>query len=271
MTEISDSFEAVRKKDQGALVAYITVGDPQPKKTFRLVDALIQGGADIVELGIPFSDPIADGPTIQRAMTRSLASGCRPVDVIALAETIRQGHSTPLVVMTSYNPIYRIGLPKFLHAARRAGISGMIVPDLPIEESEDYKNECLASNVDTIFLATPSTSQDRLKQILNLTSGFLYLVSLYGVTGARKVLAKSTLRMIHQYSDVVPESVPLAVGFGISKAAHVKQIMSAGADGVIVGSAFVNIVEKNVTNLSRAERKLKSLAKTLKQATLRKN
>lgn len=143
----------------------------------------------------------------------------------------------------------------------------MIIPDLALEESDDYKKECTASNMETIFLATPSTGPDRLKRILNVTSGFLYLVSLYGVTGARTTMAKSTLTMIQRYSHEVADSIPLAVGFGISKPAHVNQTMNAGADGVIVGSAFVNIIENNGRNLSRTTKQLKNLAKTLKRAT----
>jgi len=267
LTPIADTFGTLKLKDEGALIAYITVGDPQPKATPLLVDALIEGGADIVELGIPFSDPIADGPTIQRAMTRSLTNGCRPIDVIEIAEMIRERHDTPLVIMTSYNPVFKIGLPKFLRIARNAGISGMIIPDLALEESSDYKKACTASNMATIFLATPSTGPDRLKRILDVTSGFLYLVSLYGVTGERSTMPKSTLTMIQRYSHEVAESIPLAVGFGISRPVHVSQIMSAGADGVIVGSAFVNIIERNGTNLSRTAKQLKDLAKRLKRAT----
>jgi len=267
LTDISDVFSNLKAKNEGALIAYITAGDPHPKNTPLLVEALIDGGADIVELGIPFSDPIADGPTIQRAMTRSLESGCRPIDVLEIAETIHERHDIPLIIMTSYNPVFRIGLPKFLRVARKAGISGMIIPDLALEESDDYKKECTASNMETIFLATPSTGPDRLKRILNVTSGFLYLVSLYGVTGARTTMAKSTLTMIQRYSHEVADSIPLAVGFGISKPVHVNQIMNAGADGVIVGSAFVNIIENNGRNLSRTTKQLKNLAKTLKRAT----
>ena len=267
MTEISDVFDTLQGKNEGALIAYITAGDPHLKETPRLVGALIEGGADIIELGIPFSDPIADGPTIQRAMTRSLTSGCRPIDVVETAGTIRERHDIPLVIMSSYNPIFKIGLSRFVRKARKAGISGMIIPDLAVEESSDYKKECLDANMETIFLATPSTGPDRLKRILDVTSGFLYLVSVYGVTGARTKVAGSTLTMIQRYSNDVADLVPLAVGFGISNPVHVKQIINAGADGAIVGSAFVNVIEKNGTNLPRATKQLKALAKTLKQAT----
>jgi tryptophan synthase alpha chain len=267
MTEISDKFAALKQKNEGALIGYLTVGDPNPKKTPSLVGALIDGGADIVELGIPFSDPIVEGETIQGAIGRSLASGCRPIDVIEIAEKIHRKYDAPLIVMTYYNPIFRIGAARFLKSARHAGISGMIVPDLAIEESEEFKKHCSAENVDTIFLATPSTGPERLKEIVARTSGYLYLVSLYGVTGARDSVADTTLSLVKEYKGMIPESLPLAVGFGISKPAHVKQILAAGADGAMVGSAFVQVLGRNAGNPRRTAKELKSLAKKLKQAT----
>ena len=177
MTRISETFDQLKEKGEGALIAYMTVGYPTPKQTPRLITALIEGGADIVELGVPFSDPIADGPTIQNAVMHSLASGSRPLDALEIARTVHEKDDTPLVLMSYFNPIYRIGLQKFLSLAKNSGISGTIVPDLPVEESEDYKKECVAAGIDTIFLASPSTHPDRLEQILAQTSGYLYLIS----------------------------------------------------------------------------------------------
>jgi tryptophan synthase alpha chain len=267
MTKISEIFAQLKEKDEGALIAYITVGDPHPKKTTRLVGALIEGGTDIIELGIPFSDPIADGPTIQSAVSRSLASGAKPLDALETARTVHERYDTPLVLMTYFNPIYRVGLSKFLGLAKESGISGVIVPDLPVEESADYKKECVAAGIDTIFLASPSTNPERLKQILTQTSGYLYLISLYGVTGVRAAVAESALNLISQYSELIAGSVPLAVGFGISKPEHVRQIFQAGADGAIVGSAFVNIIGKNSRNVPRAAKKLENLARAMKKAS----
>jgi tryptophan synthase alpha chain len=266
MTRISETFAQLKKKAEGALVAYLTVGDPHPKETPRLVGALVEGGADIIELGIPFSDPIADGPTIQNAVSRALAGGARPLDALDTARDIHERFDTPLVLMTYFNPIFRLGLSRFLNLARKSGISGVIVPDLPVEESQEYKTECVASDLDTIFLASPSTDPGRLKQILSQTSGYLYLISLYGVTGTRATVAESALRLIEQYSDFIAGSIPLAAGFGISKPEHVSQIIRAGADGAIVGSAFVKIIEDNTGNLPRAAEKLKNLARAMKQA-----
>jgi len=231
------------------------------------VEALIDGGADIVELGIPFSDPIADGPIIQNAVSRALSSGGRPLDALDVANTIREKHDFPLVLMTYYNPVFRLGLSKFLSLARKSRISGIIVPDLPVEESQVFKEECIAHNIDTIFLASPSTTLERLQRIIAQTSGYLYLISTYGVTGIRSKLDESVLSLVRRYDELVAGSVPLAVGFGISKPLHVEQIVKAGADGAIVGSAFVKIIAENLTNTARAAQKLRNLTKKLKKAT----
>jgi len=267
MTEISDTFRCLKEKNEAALIAYVTVGDPHVSKTAELVGALVEGGVDIVELGIPFSDPIADGPTIQNAVLRSLTGGCKPPDVFEVASTIRERYKIPLVAMTYYNPVFRIGVSRFLKLGKKAGISGLIIPDLPIEESTSYREECASNEMDTIFLAAPSTDAARLKRIAGKTSGYLYLVSLYGVTGARTILAEDALQLIKRCDNFLPDKLPFAVGFGISKPNQVKSIIHAGADGVIVGSAFVNIIADNAHSTRRAGQKLQKLARKLKRAT----
>jgi tryptophan synthase alpha chain len=269
MTRISESFAQLKKKGEGALIAYLTVGYPTLKQTPRLIGAMIEGGADIIELGIPFSDPIADGPTIQAAVMRSLASGTKPLDALEIARAVREKHDTPLVLMTYFNPIYRVGLQKFLSLAKNSGISGIIVPDLPVEESKDYKKECVATDIDTIFLASPSTHPERLKQILAQTSGYLYLISLYGVTGVRSEVSQSALALIKEYRAIVRGSIPLVVGFGISKPDHVREMIHAGADGAIVGSAFVKIIGENSRNMPRSLKKLENLVRSMKKATIK--
>jgi tryptophan synthase alpha chain len=269
MSRISKTFTDLNEHHEAALIAYITVGDPNLKSTPRLVSALIEGGADIIELGIPFSDPIADGPTIQSAVKRSLMNGARPLNALDIARTIGEKYDTPIVLMTYYNPIFRIGLSKFLANARRSGISGIIVPDLPVEESADYKKECVGTSLDTIFLASPSTEPQRLKKIISRTSGYLYLISLYGVTGARRALAVSALDLVKKYNAALHGTLPLAVGFGISQPKQVRGLVRAGADGVIVGSAFVRIIGANYRNASRTSAKLTRLARHLKKATLK--
>lgn len=267
MSTISETFAELKENDEGALIPYLTVGDPHPKKTPRLVAALMEGGADIVELGIPFSDPIADGPIIQNAVSRSLASGCKPSDAFEIAEEIHGEYNTPLVLMTYFNPVFRLGIAKFVDLARKSGISGLIVPDLPVEESQDYKKACEAAGIDTILLASPSTDSKRLERILSQTSGYLYLVSLYGVTGIRPTISESALNLVRKYNAVLSGKMPLAAGFGVSRPQHVRQIINAGADGAIVGSAFVKIVEENSHSSTRTAEKLKSLTKAMKKAT----
>jgi tryptophan synthase alpha chain len=267
MTRIAEKFAELKNRKEGALIAYITVGDPNSKETPRLVGALIEGGADIIELGIAFSDPIADGPTIQSAVGRSLASGTRPVDAFKIARTINEQYNVPLVLMTYFNPIFRLGLSKFLQLSRESKISGLIVPDLPAEEATEYRKECLAAGVDTIFLAAPSTEPRRLKQILEQTSGYLYLISLYGVTGVRTTIPDSAFNLVKSYHTLLADSIPLAVGFGISTPDQVQRLVQAGADAVIVGSAFVNLIAENSRNIDLAADKLKNLARQLKKAT----
>jgi tryptophan synthase alpha chain len=269
MNTISKTFAELKERNEAALIAYITVGDPGLKNTPRLAGALIEGGADLIELGIPFSDPIADGPTIQAAVQRSLMSGARPIDALRVAREIKEEYDTPLVLMTYYNPIFRFGLNKFLVSAKRSRISGIIVPDLPVEESKDYKKECVASSLDTIFLASPSTEPQRLKEIVSRTTGYLYLISLYGVTGIRPNLPNSALELVKKYNTTLDGAIPLAVGFGISRPKHVHDLVRAGADGVIVGSAFVKIVGENSRNVGRASAKLSRLARGLKKAAIR--
>ena len=258
--------EAFQKANGALLIGYITAGDPTPEMTPQIAEALIRGGVDILELGLPFSDPIADGPTIQAASLRALNAATTPMKVLEIAKQIRSKHDVPLVVMTYYNPVLQNGLEKFLSAAKDAGVDGFIIPDLPVEEAADYKKAASACNLDTIFLASPATSKERLEKIVDASSGFLYLVSRFGVTGAQTSVADSTVQLIKRVQQTTAGRIPLAVGFGISKPEHVKTVIAAGADAAIVGSAFINIIEKHranmLSNLEASARALKQAAKT---------
>jgi tryptophan synthase alpha chain len=266
MSQISKVFQKLKAQGDGALVGYVTGGDPEPRLTPKIAEALITGGVDILELGIPFSDPIADGPTIQAASLRALQAGTTPKMVLDMAEEIKKRHDIPIAVMTYYNPVYRMGLDKFFRLAGCSGVDGVIVADLPVEEAADYKKAAEAWGVDTIFLAAPSTSAERLQRIVECTSGFLYLVSHFGVTGAREAVERSTIQLIQRMLPFTRGRVPLAVGFGVSKPEHVKGIIEAGADGVIVGSAFVNIVSKRRGNTGEMLKELQETACGLKEA-----
>jgi len=267
MNELGKTFRKLREQNDGALIGYITGGNPEPKYTPRIAGALIEGGIDILELGIPFSDPIADGPTIQAASLQALKAGTTPETVLEIAQEIKEEHDIPLVILTYFNPIFRMGLVNFLKLTRNYGISGLVVPDLPVEEADDYKKVAEAYAIDTIFLAAPSTSTKRLRKILEFTSGFLYLVSLFGVTGVREKVENSTIQLIKKFRPYTAGRTPLAVGFGISKPEHAKRIIENGADGIIVGSAFVNIINKKQGNLSKMLNEIRENAHKLKEAT----
>jgi tryptophan synthase alpha chain len=245
VSKIEKTFKALKAKKEGALIGYVTAGDPEPKITSIIADALIDGGVDILELGIPFSDPIADGPTIQAASLRALKAGTTPKQVLKIAEEIRKKHDTPIVILTYYNPIFKMGLKNFFSLLKNYKIDGVVVPDLPVEEADDYHRIAKDYGVDTIFLVTPSTSNQRLLKIIKYSSGFLYLVSQFGVTGIREKLQDSTIKLIKKMLPKTSNKIPLAVGFGISKPEHAKLIFQSGSEGVIVGSAFVKIIKEN--------------------------
>jgi tryptophan synthase alpha chain len=267
MNTIKSVFQKNRSQKAGCLIGYITAGDPNPKATPKIADALIQGGVDILELGLPFSDPIADGPTIQAASLRALKAGTTPMQVLEITGEIKSKHDVPIVIMTYFNPVFRLGTEKFLSAAKSHGVDGFIVPDLPVEEAGNYIKAAKAHELDTIFLAAPSTSNARLTKIVDASSGFLYLVSRFGVTGAQTSVEDSTVQLIKRVSGFTAGKVPLAVGFGISKPAHVAQVVAAGADAAIVGSAFINIIAKNQNGTAAMLDELTETAKKLKAAT----
>ena len=269
MNDIEGCLRGLRKKGEGALIAYLCGGDPNPEHTPEIVESLISGGADIIELGIPFSDPIADGPTIQAASVRALKAGTTPKMVMEIAGRIKDTHNTtPLILLTYYNPIFRMGLEKFFNLTRKYGIDGVIVPDLPVEEAEEYKRLAEAHEISTIFMVTPNTTKGRLEKIIDATSGFLYMVSIFGVTGARGSVHRLTIDTLHRILPQIRGRIPLAVGFGISEPEHVRTIIENGADGAIVGSSLVKIVEKYNNNIEHIANALEIKTNELKAGTL---
>lgn len=244
-----------------ALITFITAGDPNINATLNFMLAL-DGYADVIELGIPFSDPMADGRTIQKANIRALKAGTKVKDVFKVVKRFKEHSDTPVVLMTYYNPVYRRGVERFVREAKDAGVNGLIVVDLPTEEATEYLNICRKYGIGTIFLAAPNTSEERLKMIDEASSAFVYLISLYGTTGARDKVSELAFNLIKRAKKVCKK--PLAVGFGVSKAEHVAELIKAGADGVVVGSALVEIIEKHGEDASEELKKkvkeLKSLA-----------
>jgi tryptophan synthase alpha chain len=266
MTAIARVFERLKARGEGALIGYVTAGDPSPEHTPLIAEALIDGGVDILELGLPFSDPIADGPTIQAASVRALTAGTKPRMVLEMAREIKRKNDAPIVVMTYYNPVFRMGLGRFFSFAKDCSVDGLVVPDLPVEEAAEYREKAEACGVDTIFLAAPSTSTERLRRIVACSSGFLYLVSHFGVTGEREAVEDSTIHLIRRVLPFTKGRVPLAVGFGVSKPEHARSIIEAGADGVIVGSAFVNVIQRNAGNIDETVTEIGEIARRLKNA-----
>ncbi len=266
---LEKTFKKLKEEREGALISYIMGGDPRPDLTPKIARALVENGADILELGMPFSDPIADGPTIQEANQRALSSGTTPRIVLDLANEIKDELDIPIVILTYYNPIFRMGLKKFFDIAKTNKVDGVIVPDLPVEEAQDYKLIADMHGLDTIFLSSPSTSIDRLEKIIKYTSGFLYLISLFGVTGARKELQQSTIQIVKKILPYTKGKIPIAVGFGISQSHHIHSIIEAGADGVIVGSAFVEIIKRS-SSVNSMLNKIKKYTSELKRATMQK-
>jgi tryptophan synthase alpha chain len=250
MSRIGEKFEELRRRGEKAFIAFITAGDPCLETTESLVRDFEQRGVDIIELGVPFSDPIADGPTIQAASERALKNKVSLRDVLRLVKDIRKRVKIPLVLLTYYNPVYRYGLEKFTRDAVKAGVDGVIIPDLPPEEGKELKSYAQRAGLDTIFLIAPTSTPERIKLIAENSTGFIYYVSLTGVTGVRNKLTgkvKPTLRKIHCLTKK-----PVAVGFGISSPRQVREIASF-AEGVIVGSAIVKKIEENIEakNLTR--------------------
>lgn len=268
ISEISDTFRELRKRSEGALIAFVIGGDPEPKFTSKILEALTEGGADILEIGVPFSDPIADGPTIQAADHRALMAGTTPETIFDLVREAKTRSKVPIALLTYYNILYKMGVKKFAKKVSEHGVDGLIIPDLPIEEAEKYVQISRKEGVDTIFLATPLTSEPRLQAILSCTSGFLYLVSAFGVTGTREHVTKLTIDTIKRIHSCTIGRIPLAVGFGISKPNHVRTVLSHGVEGAIVGSAFVKIVEDNLNRPDRMVRDISELTKQLKATTL---
>jgi tryptophan synthase alpha chain len=243
---ITEKFGELAGKGERALICYVVAGYPDIQTSQQVIDALVKGGADIIEIGIPFSDPIADGPTIQAASTSALERGVTPEKALELAKAVRKKYpKLPLLAMTYFNILVRPGIEKFMSQAKACGIDGFILPDVPVEEAQEYSAAASKLGLATVFLASPNTTQARLQKIVNSSSGFLYLVSVYGITGARKSFEDYTLNAIKSVKQAAEGKVPVAVGFGISTPAHARFMIGAGADAVIVGSAIIDRIAKS--------------------------
>ncbi|ADD02680.1 tryptophan synthase, alpha subunit [Thermoanaerobacter italicus Ab9] len=260
MNRIDKKFEDLKKEGRKALITFITAGDPDIETTYDIVLALEEGGADIIELGIPYSDPLADGPTIQASSQRALNKGIKIPDIMKIVEKIRLKSDIPLVYLVYYNSIFKYGIQKFLEESKKAGVDGLIIPDLPLEERKDILEEADKYGIYLIPLVAP-TSKERIKLITENGKGFVYCVSITGVTGARENIEtdiEEYMKTVSQYTNM-----PKAIGFGISTPEMAKKLKDF-SDGIIVGSAIVERIAKGY-NKSEILKEVKSFISSLKE------
>jgi tryptophan synthase alpha chain len=265
MSRIEEKFKELEKRNEKALISYIMLGFPNEKATMSTVRGLVKGGVDIIELGFPFSDPLADGPVIQNASTVSLEKGTNVSKFFNIVKKIRKETEIPLVLMTYTNILHRMGYEKFIRNAKKAGVDGFILPDMSIGESEDYL-EAAKNNADTIFLISPNTKKTRIEKIAKASTGFLYLVAVFGTTGVKTGIKNYTLKAIKNVKKQTKGKIPIGIGFGVSTPEDVKKYIKAGADAVIVGSAYLKLIEK--TKQKDLELTITSFTKKLKKQTV---
>ena len=246
-SKIDKKFSELKKKNRLALMPFIMAGDPNIEKTSKILLKLQEKGADLIELGIPYSDPLADGPIIQFSATKALHSGTTSIKVIQLLESLKDKLHVPIILFTYFNPILSFGLEKFCELSSKAGVAGLIIPDLPLEESYKFSKIISSYSIDLILLVAPTTPFERMKNISNNTKGFTYLVSVTGVTGERNSMENRVESLITKLKEISIK--PVAVGFGISTPDHIVKVRRWGADGVIIGSAFV----KRISNCNEIE------------------
>lgn len=265
MISYKEVFDNLKSKNEGALVAFTVIGDPNYKTSLEITKKIVDAGADILELGLPFSDPIADGPSIQAADVRALNNGMNTDKVFEYIKELRKFTDVPIGLLSYYNLIYQYGLHKFYERVFLAGVNSILVADMPIEESDLAVDHSEKNKIDTAFMVSPITDNKRIKEITDKVTGFIYAVSRLGITGARQDLEKSTLSLIKRIRQFTNK--PICVGFGISKPEHVRDVIKAGADGAIVGSAIVDIIARNLGNRKKMFVAIKNYVRELKNAT----
>lgn len=260
VTRIESKFQELARQGRKAFIAYITAGHPTWQKTVRLIPVLERAGVDILELGVPFSDPMADGPVIQESSDIALQNGMTLTKILFGIREIRKTSQIPILLFSYFNPVHKMGVGKFAASARAAGADGALMTDLPPEAAAEYKAAMTKAGLNTVFLAAPTTPPDRLKEIAKLSSGFVYYISRTGVTGASDTLAHSLSKQIALVKKYT--RLPVAVGFGVSKASHVEAI-GKFADGVVVGSAIVSEIERTGGEPKRVEKFVEALTRPL--------
>ena len=262
MSRISKKFQSLKSENKTCLISYVTAGDPSLTDSLHIMKTLVDSGTDIIELGVPFSDPMADGPTIQRACERALSQNTSCIDIFELVRDFRKENNvTPIVLMGYLNPIERMGYELFAKLASQSGVDAILVVDLPHEEAKDVITVFKKYNLESIFLIAPNTKINRIKEISKYASGFLYYVSLKRVTGAATLDVVKTIEQLNSIKESI--DLPLAVGFGI-KDAKTAKILSSAADAIVIGSAIVNIIEKELNNKSKVNNDIMKLMRPIR-------
>lgn len=263
MTRINNKFLELSKKNEKALIAYIMIGYPDIESTISIIKGLIKGGIDMIELGYPFSDPLADGPIIQNAGNIALKK-MTIKKFFGIVKEIRKITNIPLIIMTYTNILYKYGYERFILLAKNYGIDGIILPDMIIEEANDYVKIARLNNIDTIFLVAPNTDNKRIKKLCNICRGFLYIISTYGTTGSKTNL-KEKKGYINKIKSIAGEKIPIGIGFGISTQQDIKELSNTTTDAIIVGSAIIRVI--NGSTYNNISLRLSKFIKKLKQYT----
>jgi tryptophan synthase alpha chain len=251
MTSVAHCFQSLRSQGKCALIPFITAGDPDLATTAQALRVLDRAGADLIELGVPYSDPLADGPVIQAAATRALGRGVRLEDVLAIVRSLKGEIKAPIILFTYYNPIFYRGIDLFLREIADAGVKGLVVPDLPLEEADSLLKPAAQMGIDVTLLIAPTSPMERIQAIAQQSQGFIYLVSVTGVTGMRNQVATRVESLLTSIREVTDK--PIGVGFGISEAEQARQVKQWGADAVIVGSAFVKRLAEGSPEIGLAQ------------------
>lgn len=259
--------EVFSELDRAALIPFFVIGDPDFDTSFEIVKSAVDAGTDILELGIPFSDPIADGPTIQKADIRAAKSGMNVKKALEFIQKVKGYKDIPIGLLMYYNLIYQYGREQFFSDFHSAGVNSVLVADLSIDDSDEIIPPARSAGLDTVFIVTPNTEIERMKIIASKTTGFIYAVSLLGVTGSREKLSDMVEGLVSKLKKIT--SVPVCVGFGISKSEHAATIASAGADGVIIGSKIVGLIEENLADREKSLAEISTFLSEVKKAILR--
>lgn len=262
--KLIDTVLECNEKKRACFISYVTTGDPNLKTSEKILDTLAKNGVDIIELGVPFSDPISDGPTIQKATERALNNNININDSLKLIKKFRSKHETPIILFGYFNPFLQYGLSRIMKSIKKAGGNGVLIVDLPPEEAEETQRAVNDAGIELVYLLAPTSTEKRINTIAKLSNSFIYLVSVTGVTGIRKTLDIKLEKFVHKIKNKTKK--PVCVGFGISEAKHVNQLKNI-SNGIVIGSAIIKIIEDNLKNKGKIISKIEDFIKKIKKST----